>query len=75
MLKIIKIPQKIALFLIKMYQFVSKNTPKVCRFDPTCSEYTRLAILKHGFLKGIGLGIVRIIKCNPFHPGGYDPVP
>jgi len=73
--KIFKIPQKIALFLIKMYQFVSKNTPKVCRFHPTCSEYTRLAILKHGFLKGIGLGIVRIIKCNPLHPGGYDPVP
>jgi len=75
LLDIKKIPQKTALLLIKIYQFISKKTPKVCRFYPTCSEYTRLAILKHGFLKGFGLGIVRIIKCNPFHPGGYDPVP
>jgi len=67
--------QKIALFLIKIYQSISKLTPKTCRFYPTCSEYTKQAIIKYGFLKGSWLGIKRICRCHPFNPGGYDPVP
>jgi putative membrane protein insertion efficiency factor len=66
----------IALFLIRFYQkqispFLGKN----CRFIPTCSAYTYEAIETHGFLKGTALGIRRILKCHPFHKGGFDPVP
>ncbi|MGN0004705.1 MAG: membrane protein insertion efficiency factor YidD [Candidatus Gastranaerophilaceae bacterium] len=67
--------KKIALFLIKIYQFFSKYTPKTCRFYPTCSEYTRQAIEKYGFSKGLWLGIKRICRCHPFNKGGYDPLP
>ncbi len=67
--------KKFLLFLIKVYQSISKFTPPVCRFTPTCSEYMRQAIEKYGVLKGLWLGIKRICKCHPFHPGGYDPLP
>jgi len=67
--------KQIVLFLIKIYQFISKFTPPVCRFYPTCSEYTRQAIEKYGVIKGCRLGIKRILKCHPGNPGGYDPVP
>jgi len=45
-----------------------------CKYYPTCSEYTRQAIEKYGFFKGLFLGIIRILKCNPFSKGGYDPL-
>lgn len=63
------------LFLISIYQKFSKFTPSVCRFYPTCSEYTKQAILKYGVLKGGWLGIKRIARCHPGNEGGYDPVP
>ena len=63
------------LYLIKIYQSISKYAPAVCRFYPTCSEYMRQAIEKYGVLKGGWLGIKRLCKCHPFHPGGNDPVP
>jgi putative membrane protein insertion efficiency factor len=66
--------KKLALLLIKIYQFFSKFTPKVCRFTPTCSEYTKQAIEKYGFLKGAWLGTKRICRCHPWNPGGYDPL-
>lgn len=47
----------------------------VCRFMPTCSQYAKQAISKYGVLKGGWLAAVRVSKCHPFHPGGYDPVP
>ena len=46
-----------------------------CRFEPTCSVYARRAITKYGIIQGIGLSVARIIRCNPFNKGGYDPVP
>lgn len=61
--------------LISVYRFFSKFTPPVCRFQPTCSKYTMNAIEKYGIFKGMFLGIKRILKCHPGHPGGYDPVP
>ena len=45
-----------------------------CKYYPTCSEYTKQAIQKYGLLKGIFLGFIRILKCNPFSKGGYDPL-
>ena len=45
-----------------------------CKYYPTCSEYTKHAIEKYGFFKGIFLGFIRILKCNPFSKGGYDPL-
>lgn len=67
--------KKIILFLISTYQSISKHTPSVCRFYPTCSQYTKEAIIKYGVLKGIWLGVKRILRCHPGNPGGYDPVP
>jgi len=61
--------------LINIYQFFSRLKPPVCRFYPTCSEYTKQAVIKYGILKGGLLGIKRILRCHPFNPGGYDPVP
>lgn len=63
-----------ALFLIGIYQKISKYTPATCRFYPTCSEYTRQAIIKYGFWKGSWLGIKRISRCHPWNEGGYDPL-
>ncbi len=67
--------KKFFLFLIAIYQFFSKFTPKCCRFYPTCSQYTKEAIIKYGVIKGCWLGAKRICRCHPWHEGGYDPVP
>ncbi|MEX3747658.1 MULTISPECIES: membrane protein insertion efficiency factor YidD [Lysinibacillus] len=64
------------IWLIKFYRkFISPMTPPSCRFYPTCSSYGLEAFQKHGAIKGFYLTIKRISKCQPFHPGGFDPVP
>lgn len=63
------------IFLIKVYQKISFFKKPSCRFYPSCSNYCLQAIDKYGAIKGIWLGIRRICKCNPWHPGGFDPVP
>lgn len=66
--------KRLALFLIGIYQKISAMTPSRCRFYPTCSEYTKQAIMKYGFFKGSWLGLKRIVKCHPLNEGGYDPL-
>lgn len=56
-------------------KFVSPLFPPSCRFYPTCSAYALEAIEKYGAAKGLLLSILRILRCHPFHPGGFDPVP
>jgi hypothetical protein len=63
-------------FLITLYQkLISPMFPQSCRFYPTCSQYAKDAIVKHGIARGSYLAAWRILRCHPFHPGGYDPVP
>ncbi|ADL70197.1 MULTISPECIES: membrane protein insertion efficiency factor YidD [Thermoanaerobacterium] len=65
----------IFIYLIRFYQkFISPMKPKSCRFYPTCSQYAIDAIKKYGVLKGGIMALWRILRCNPFNPGGYDPV-
>jgi putative membrane protein insertion efficiency factor len=66
----------IFIFLIKVYQHtLSRLLPSSCRFYPSCSEYGVQAIQKYGIFKGGWMTVKRIGRCQPFHPGGYDPVP
>ena len=68
-------PRVYIIGLIKVYQrIVSPFLPASCRFMPTCSAYASLAIAKYGIVKGGFLAVIRILKCHPFHPGGYDPL-
>jgi len=60
---------------VRGYQKLSRFTPPVCIFTPTCSEYAAQAIRKYGALKGLYLALRRILRCHPFGKGGYDPVP
>ncbi|HEX9745570.1 MAG TPA: membrane protein insertion efficiency factor YidD [bacterium] len=67
---------RLASYLVRGYQFlISPLMPPSCRFYPTCSEYSRVALIRHGFFRGIYLTARRLISCNPWNPGGYDPVP
>jgi putative membrane protein insertion efficiency factor len=71
-----RIARKAAVAPIVAYQrAVSPFLAPRCRFHPSCSCYAREAILRHGLVKGAGRALWRLLKCHPFHPGGYDPVP
>jgi putative membrane protein insertion efficiency factor len=60
--------------LIRVYQkFLSPLLGSACRFHPSCSNYTIEALRKYGLVRGIAKGVWRILRCNPFHPGGFDP--
>jgi hypothetical protein len=67
---------KFAIFVIKFYKlFISPLFPPSCRFYPSCSDYSIQAFSKYGFFKGFWLSAKRILRCNPFNPGGIDEVP
>jgi uncharacterized protein len=68
--------KNILLVLIKFYKYaISVHLPRACRYYPTCSDYAYQAVTKYGVLRGGWLAVKRILRCHPFHPGGYDPVP
>lgn len=67
--------KQVILFSIRVYQQFSRLGLPRCRFYPSCSQYTYEAVERHGAVKGTWLGIRRLLRCHPFHAGGYDPVP
>ena len=71
------IPRFVLLGLIRVYQLVISPAlpPDTCKYYPTCSHYGYQAIYKYGAIKGTVMAIWRIVRCNPFSPGGFDPVP
>ncbi|MBN2163876.1 MAG: membrane protein insertion efficiency factor YidD [Pontiellaceae bacterium] len=74
--RLVSLPARGAVLLVRMYQkLISPFLGQRCRFHPTCSQYCIDAITQHGMVRGLWLGLKRICKCHPFHPGGYDPVP
>ena len=63
------------IYLLRAYQvMISPLLPPACRFTPTCSEYAIDAVRLHGALRGFYMATRRLLRCHPFHPGGYDPV-
>jgi uncharacterized protein len=69
-------PARAAVALVSGYQtLLSPAFGRHCRFAPTCSEYARLALIAHGIGRGGLLAVRRLLRCHPFHPGGYDPPP
>lgn len=66
---------KILIQIIGIYQrYLSPLIGPTCRFYPSCSTYAKESLMRHGLLKGLWYSAVRILKCHPYHPGGYDPV-
>lgn len=69
-------PRRAGAGLIRGYQrFISPAFAPRCRFTPSCSQYTLVAVERYGLVRGCFLGLKRLLKCHPFHPGGFDPVP
>lgn len=68
--------KRVLLAIVWFYKkAISPYTRSSCRFTPTCSDYAKEALEKHGAIKGFGLLVWRVLRCNPFGKGGYDPVP
>ena len=74
-LRVVRAPRYAVVGLIRVYQLMASPLPSPCRFTPTCSTYTLEAVKRYGVFRGSWLGLRRIVRCHPFHPGGFDPVP
>jgi putative membrane protein insertion efficiency factor len=75
-MRVREIPRRILMVPIRGYQkFISPALPPSCRFSPSCSQYALEAVSRYGALKGTWLAVRRLVRCHPFNPGGYDPVP
>lgn len=75
MIKLERLATNLCLVILRFYRhFISPIKPQVCRFYPSCSQYTYDAFLRYGFIKGLTMGVRRIVRCHPFNPGGYNPV-
>ena len=73
---VLRWPSRVAMLLIRGYQrFISPALPASCRFSPSCSQYSLEAIERYGLVRGGWLGARRLVRCHPFNPGGFDPVP
>ena len=67
--------QKVVIATLRLYKrFLSPVLPSACRFSPTCSEYMIEAVDKYGVARGVGRGLLRLLRCHPLHAGGFDPV-
>jgi putative membrane protein insertion efficiency factor len=70
------LPRHLLAGMVRGYQLViSPALPPSCRFTPSCSQYALEAIMRHGAVRGTWLTVRRLVRCHPFHPGGFDPVP
>ena len=75
MVRIWLLPRHLLAGFIRGYQLlISPLLPPSCRFTPSCSQYAREAIMRHGAIRGTWLAVRRLVRCHPFHPGGFDPV-
>lgn len=73
---VVRLPRRLLVLLIRGYQrFLSPLTPPTCRFYPSCSAYAVIALERHGVIRGTRLAVWRILRCNPWNPGGIDDVP
>ena len=67
--------RKVVIATLRFYKrFISPWLPSACRYQPTCSEYMMEAVEKYGAWRGVGKGLARLLRCHPFHQGGFDPV-
>ncbi len=69
------LPRRLMAAAIKAYQLAASPFPSPCRYVPSCSSYALEAVLRYGALRGGWMSIQRLLRCHPFRPGGYDPVP
>ncbi|MBI9030890.1 membrane protein insertion efficiency factor YidD [bacterium] len=73
--KITRLVNLLFIFIIRLYKYyISPLLPATCRFTPTCSTYATQAFRKYSFFHALTLSVKRILKCHPYHPGGYDPL-
>ena len=66
---------RLARLALMPFVAMTSITPRVCRYEPTCSHYAEQAVRRHGVVRGLGLAAWRLLRCNPWSAGGYDPVP